>query len=935
VRRSVRPGYDGPEIRTNVLDVTRTYVALDIETTGLDPERDRITEVAAVRFCPERGPLDTFSTLVRPDRPIPYFIEQLTGITNDAVAAAPSLSEVADDLVRFVGQGPVVGQNVGFDLGYLRREGVYLAAPAVDTAELSRLLMPDRQPRGLLGLASALEVEAGEHHRALPDAHTAAAVFSALRRKADALDPALRLQLARLVGMHDMALAECIAGEGWRSIPAGERAVPGVRPAPTFVPLVRAEPQQPVHRQEVTYAFRAAEGVIEGFEHRAEQVRMAETVAGALSDGGHWLVEAGTGVGKSLAYLLPAALFALRNGERVVVSTNTINLQEQLLTKDVPALRRILRAAGVIADDADLRVSVLKGRGNYLCLRRWVASYGANLGDPDFARLGAAMLLWLPQTETGDRSELSLGQQEWVTWQRFSAQDSDCLARPNAYTKDGTCFLQRARRAAESAHIVIVNHALLLADIAASGSALPPFDHLVVDEAHNLEEQATQQFGGSVSRRAVSEALDGIHRRAGRDEREGGVVSLLKALPEGASRYAGEALEEAVVAALPTVAPPFEALAKLLPPGPDDDRLLVSRAVRAREQWTEVELAWEKLDRALRRVREAADHASRTVSSTALVEEPDVLAGEIESAARKVEDLRRLLGDLVAEQGDDLIVWAGRERDGTGSLNSAPLDVGPTLWENLLSKKRTVVATSATLAAAGSMDFAARRLGFERPETLQLGSPFDYERSTLLAALTDVPEPNQQGWEQAVARTVVELVSASQGRALVLFTSHAALRRVAGLVRPHLEEAGIVLLAQGVDGPPRQLTENLMANPRTAIFGTSSFWEGVDVRGDALSLLVLTRLPFAVPSDPVHRARSEQYENAFAQYSLPWAILRFRQGFGRLIRHRDDRGIVAVLDRRIYERQYGTEFVRALPRCTRLKADTATVAARVREWLAR
>ncbi len=914
--------------------MSRTYIALDIETTGLDPEQDRITEIGAVRFTEDGEVLDTFETLVNPGREIPNFIETLTGISNEAVRDARPLSAVAGELVRFAGGDPLVGQNIGFDLGHLRREGVTFASAAIDTAQMSRLLMPARQPRGLMELAESLGVPAEVHHRALGDARTAAAIFVALRRRAGQLPDVQRLQLARLVSLHEPTLADVIAGPEWATIPAGERLLPSVRPATAWPALARVEPKVLVTEGEVSAVIDAGSVALERFEERPQQREMAEAVRRALNDGGHWLIEAGTGVGKSLAYLVPAAIYAIRNGERVVISTNTINLQEQLLTKDIPALRKMLVEAGVIADEGQLRAALLKGRSNYLCLRRWVASYGAGLADPDFARLGASMLLWLPETETGDRSELNLDHNERVTWQRFSAQDTDCLSRPNAYVRDGQCFLQRARKASETAHLIIVNHALLLADIAAGGSALPAYDHLIVDEAHNLEEQATQQFGGSVSRRTLADALEGLHRRPGRDQREGGVAALLKSFPEGAASMAGRSIETAAGRAASLLSPCFEALAKHLSKRGEDDRLHITRAVRARPAWSEVEQAWSDLDVALGEVKAAAEHASNVIEETAIVEEPDALAGEIDSAARKVEEQRFLLAELVSNPGDETIVWAGRERDGSASLNSAPLDVGPTLWENLFSKRRTVIATSATLSAAGTMDFASRRLGLERPETLQLGSPFDYESSTLLAAFTDVPEPNDASYGGAVAMAVSHLVRASNGRALALFTSHAALRETAGLVRQELEDVGINLLVQGVDGTPRQLTEDLIANPRSVILGTSSFWEGVDVRGEALSMLIIARLPFAVPTDPVHRARSEQYDDPFGSYSLPAAILRFRQGFGRLIRDRSDRGVVAVLDRRIHEKRYGDQFVEALPVCTMVRADTETVAERAREWLA-
>ncbi|MBI2764616.1 MAG: 3'-5' exoribonuclease [Chloroflexi bacterium] len=913
--------------------MTRTFVALDLETTGLELD-DRITEVGAVRFDEAGTILATFDQLVNPEREIPRFVEQLTGISNAAVACAPKLAEVAPQLRAFVAGDVIVGQNVRFDVGHLRRAGIDMGAPAVDTTELSRLLMPDRQPRGLMDLAAALGVEAGEHHRALPDARTAADIFVALLRRAREIPRDQRAQLARLIALQDLPLAEIIAGEEWESLPATERSLPTVTPPPEYATLTKREPRQPVLAGEVTRAFNAAAGgAIERFEERPEQREMAEAVRRAMTEGGHWLIEAGTGVGKSLAYLVPAALHAIRNGERVVISTNTIALQEQLLRKDIPALRRTLVASGAIKDESELRASLLKGRANYLCLRRWVASYGAGMADPDFARLAASMLLWLPKTLTGDRGELNFDHNDYVTWQRFSAQDTDCLSRQTSYVREGKCFLQRARKSAESAHILVVNHALLLADVASGGNALPAFDHLVIDEAHNLEDQATKQFGGSVSRRVLADALEGLHRRGGRDQREGGVVTLLKAFPEGAATLAGVPLEQSVARAVSMLPACFEALAAHLPRGGDDDRVLLDRSLRAQPGWTAVELAWTELDKALRDVIGRAGLAMKAVTDHKLVEEPDAIAGEIESASRKVDDLRALLEQLMSTTDDSTITWLGREREGTASVNSAPLDVGPRLWEELFAKRRTVIATSATLSAAGSMDYAARRMGLESPRTLQLGSPYDYEASTLLAALTDVPEPNAPGFNDASAEAIVQLVKASEGRALALFTSHAALRYVASRVRAPLEAEGINVLAQGVDGEPRQLTENLANTPRTLVLGTQSFWEGVDIRGDALSMLIIVKLPFPVPSDPVHRARSEQYDSPFGQYSLPAAILKFRQGFGRLIRDREDRGVVAVLDRRVFEKSYGKQFVSALPPCTRIRATAEVVAERTREWL--
>ncbi|GMV85288.1 MAG: hypothetical protein AMXMBFR80_11440 [Dehalococcoidia bacterium] len=911
--------------------MTRTYVALDLETTGLDPEQDRIIEIGAVRFDESGTELETFRRLVNPGREIPAFIERFTGVTNQMVRGAATIAAAGPEIEAFVGSSQVVGHNIGFDLHYLAREGVRLEVDAIDTAELARYLVPRLRSHGLAEVARELDLETFEHHRALSDARMAAAVFTRLLTRAARLDPAQRSQLARFVGINQPALAAVIAG------PAGEadgaRHIPALSPPPEYPALTPHEPPLPVTPRDIEAGFRAAATILDGFEERPEQREMAEAVRKAFSGGGHYLIEAGTGVGKSLAYLLPAAIDAVRNGRRVVVSTNTIALQEQLLAKDIPALRRILVQAGFIADEQELRASLLKGRSNYLCLQRWIANYASGLGDPDFARLGSAMLLWLPETETGDRSELNLAPGEWSVWQRFSAQDADCLARQNRYVREGNCFLLRARKAAESAHILVVNHALLLADLAAGGSAIPEFDHLVIDEAHNLEDAATNQFGASLSLRRMLEALEGIHRRGSREQREGGVVTLLRALPQEAFGLLAKSLEEAVARCHERAGPYFAALGRLTPAG-EDDRQLLTPALRHGDRWEAVEEAWDALLRSIRDVEARGATAAKAVAEAA-VESADVLAAEFETALRRVQEVHLLAEQLMGSPGEDTIVWTGRDREGNGTLNSAPIEVGPRLWEELFSRTGTLIATSATLSANGDMSFAAKRLGLEDPETLQLGSPFDYRRATLLAAVEDVPDPAARDYLDAVARAIIELTQASGGRALALFTSNAALRRVAGLVKPELDASGILALAQGVDGSPRQLTEQLRSNPRTLVLGTASFWEGIDIRGDALSLLIIARLPFGVPSDPVFKARSEQYPNPFIDYALPSAILRFRQGFGRLIRDKSDRGVVAVLDRRFWEKQYGKAFLNSLPECTRLKAPAREVGDAVRDWLSR
>ena len=339
--------------------MTSTYVALDLETTGLDPDRDRIIEVGAVRFDPDGHELDTLSYVVNPGREVPAFIERFTGVTNEMTARAPKLASIRPEIERFVGDSVVVGHNIGFDLHYLGREGVRMTPKAVDTAGLARYLLPTLQGHGLMEVAGALGIVAADHHRALNDARTAAAVFVGLLRSAEALPESQRFQLARFVAMHEPLLAQVIAGEEWDRRSGGSH-IPVLRPAPERPVLEPREPRIPVQAADLRRAFESAPAGFERFEQRPQQLEMAEAVRSAFHRGGHWLIEAGTGVGKSLAYLLPAALHAIENGERVVISTNTIALQEQLLSKDIPALRKVLVDAGVIKEPEEFRAALLK-----------------------------------------------------------------------------------------------------------------------------------------------------------------------------------------------------------------------------------------------------------------------------------------------------------------------------------------------------------------------------------------------------------------------------------------------------------------------------------------------------------------------------------------------------------------------------------------------
>ncbi|HZP25557.1 MAG TPA: helicase C-terminal domain-containing protein, partial [Dehalococcoidia bacterium] len=915
------------------------YVSLDLETSGIDPAKDAIIEIGAVKFD-ENGVLEEFQTLVNPCRPLDPFVQELTGICDEDLATAPSLEAVRPALQLFLADLPLVGHNVvAFDVPFLASAGIYTASEVFDTWELAALLLPASGEYSLRALAERYGIENSRPHRALPDAMATLGVFRGLQRQAAAL-PAPVLAAAQ----------RCLAQSRWSARQLlEEAAITGARPPS---PYVRAEELRPLERQAETlpilpeelralFAQTAASQVLPGFEERAEQVRMAQAVARALNDGEQLLVEAGTGTGKSLAYLVPSALYALRNGSRVVVSTNTLNLQQQLLEKDIPALGQMLAAGGI---EGELRSAALKGRRNYLCLRRLHAFEPDAETTEAEARLLARLHIWAAETQTGDRSELRLRSGDQAIWQRLSAEDARCSADNCPYVVDGSCFLVRARRRAEAAHLLVVNHALLLSDVTVEGRLLPAYESLIVDEAHHLEDEATNQLGFRTNERELGDFLEACHHLASsiRGEARRGVAALSPLAPlSGLARSLDEAADRASqhLQQLLVVARQF--LHRHAADASDyDSRLTIASGARSQPDWSEIEIAWDNLDLSLSNLLELLRRLAEALLSpdaTGMFNR-DSLAGETVSLLEDGSDLRKGLSQAIERDDPHQVVWLEEDRERAQlALSSVPLDVAPLLQEGLYAERNAVVMTSATLRTAdpGGSGFAfiRRRLGLEDATELDLGSPFDFQRAALVLLPTDMVEPNWPEYVETLARSLQDLTLASEGRALCLFTSNATLRAVHRLLQPQLAAAGINVYGQGIDGTPAELVRTLRRNPRSLVLGAASFWEGIDIVGQALSLLVVARLPFSVPTEPVYAARSALFEEPFNQFALPQAALRLKQGFGRLIRSHSDRGVMVVLDGRINSKSYGEYFLRSLPPAQVLRKRLRDLPAETARWL--
>ncbi|MCW5873511.1 MAG: 3'-5' exoribonuclease [Anaerolineales bacterium] len=943
-----------------------SIVALDIETTGIDSQKDAIIEIGAVRFDGNRIEGEWHS-LINPGRRIPPFITQLTGINDNMVRQAPGMREVAEGLAAFVGEAPILGQRISFDLSFLRRHNLFRYNDSIDTYDIASVMMPGAGRYNLGALGQQLNIAHPATHRALDDAKVTQAVYARLYERMLEMPIELLAEIARLAESQawggELAFRYALRQRSGESVPAGSsfgarngESVPAgssfgargpifVRPErPAAGAARRGEPEEPkpVELEEAAALLQpggALASNFENFEHRSQQVEMLRAVGDALSQGHHLLVEAGTGTGKSMAYLLPAALFARQNDTRVVISTNTINLQDQLIYKDIPDLQHAL--------GEPVQAVVLKGRNNYLCPRRLMAIRRRGPESAEELRVLAKVLVWLESTNTGDRGELNLnGAGERAVWSRISAADENCGGETCVVRMGGICPFHRAYQAAEDADLVVVNHALLLADVATGSRVLPEYQYVIVDEAHHIEAATTSALSFRLTQPEVERTLKELGGSrsgqlgrllvVGQQALQPSQRAALETLVEDATDRAFQfqnLLTRVFAAMLQFINEQREAL----PQGDYTHQERIVEGTRTLPAWLQVETAWEDAQLLLQPLLGTIEQIQRGMKELGAqgVEELEDLAGNIGNSYRSLSDLNKQLQALVFEPRPDIVYWVElNPQRQTVVLNAAPLHVGELMEEHIWHKKTSAILTSATLTAAGEFDYIKRRLHAIEAEELALGSPFDYESAAMLYLVDDMPEPAERYAYQAhVERGLIELGKAANGRMLALFTSYEQLRRTSRAIAGPLRQAGIEVYEQGEGASPHALLENFKSSTAAVLLGTRAFWEGVDIPGDALSVVAIVRLPFDVPSDPLVAARSETFESPFYEYQVPEAILRFRQGFGRLIRTQYDRGVVAIFDRRLLTKQYGALFIDSLPPCTLRKGRLADLPRAAAQWL--
>ncbi len=932
------------------------FTAFDLETSGLEFRKGaEIIECGAVRI---RGGdvVERFSELVRPEGPVPKNILQLTGIDEARLRRARSLREVLPDFLEFLGSDVLVGHNVDFDLDFTRhyaeREGLdFREAGSWDTLGLAQMLLPTLANHRLATVALRLGVSLEGAHRACEDAEASGRVLLELRRRALGLPDHLLAELRELcagTGSRQEGWLEGLAADAERAPLESLHACELVPRGDCRAPVYEREgiPGAPPATAEHWFGEQGRLArAIEGFKPRAMQQEMATAVAEGFREGRFQAVEAATGTGKSFAYLLPALLEGRRlraNDLRgVVVSTNTRNLQEQLFHKDLPLLGSAL--------EQEFSAVLLKGRANYICGRRWQSlrrEAPVRLGDAERLKL-LPIVLWLEVTQSGDIEECSAFHHHAnrSLWAQLQSDTRHCrsaacrTSQPRGASRpaEPPCFLSIVRRRAQQAELVVVNHNLLLSDLGVDGAILGDYAHLVLDEAHNLcrtaESQLRREFSLPETARRLASVYDA--RREGR-----GLLRQLR----------NRLLDPALAG---------EQGARLLP-------LLEDLAAALADLQEELETFWQRFNSRQREEHEETIRVQRytlkrrvtrehnpllffheeirtllsrrgglTLVGRPLLENLDELGqGEsafLEEAAElqaQLQGLQEALGELetLVDHGEGEEVAWYEIHPGTMETRFflCPLKVGQTLAAQLYPRLQSLLLTSATLAVDGRFDYLLASTGLADCERetrcITLGTPFDYPRQARVYIPTWLPDPsarNRQDFCSGLAELVAELSSRYEKGTLLLFTSYAFLNATYDELRKRLDTRRIPLLGQGKDGSRSDLLEAFRASGRGILLGTDSFWEGIDVPGEALQLLVMTKLPFEVPNEPMVEARCKAIEaaggNAFMEQSVPEAVIRFRQGFGRLIRHEGDRGIFLLLDQRVIQKRYGSRFTGSLP----------------------
>jgi ATP-dependent DNA helicase DinG len=930
------------------------YVVIDLETTGSSPKRgDKILQFAAVVI--ENGKItEAYSSLLNPQQKIPPFIEELTGINQEMVKDAPIFSEIAQKVVSLLDDAYFVAHNVLFDLSFLQEElidagfeGFY--GPVLDTVELARILLPTADSYKLSDLAQQEGLVHERPHQADSDAYVTAELLQLFINRLLSLPRATLRQLAKLSGGLksdiQMLLEDLLIklSQNLEEVHQDIEFHRGIALKKTVI--------EDLNKEFISYPFPHSERekeellkkVFPAFEQRRGQYRMMESVFQALSDEKHALIEAGTGIGKSLAYLIPGLLVAKQTGKPVIISTFTTQLQQQLVSKEIQFLKKMF--------PFPISISLLKGRSHYLSLAKFTHSLLEEDDNYDTTLSKMQILVWLLETETGDSDELNLSSGGLLYWNKIKNDHNHYLQ--DKYWQEHDYYL-KAKLNAHQADLVITNHALLLTDLVSDQEVLPEYQYVIIDEGHHFEKAAGKHFGQKLDYLSIRLLLGKIGLLESK-QLYFQMESLLKRLKKLDPTMSIPKENEHLMPDLFYCMDEFFRMVVIFTKDKVKSRHSSFNRISFRlkkdengREWTALVTSAERFFFLLKDtqvfIEARMDVIKKTI--TTLSTEEKTLLEELSSVLTEISELRDGLRNLFLSPLEDYVRWVEmdlRSIQNSTSLYIQPVSISDYLYDRFFQQKKSIILTSATLTVKNSFQFIINELGIDPTicRTEIIPSPFEYDRQIKFFVPEDLPEINTVSPEDyviAITEHIISIAEATSGRMLILFTSHDMLKKTYDLIKESELLEDFVLIGQGItSGSRTRLTRNFQRFEKAILLGTSSFWEGVDIPGEDLSCLIIVRLPFSPPDEPLTEAKNEilikKGLNPFSHHSLPEAIIRFKQGFGRLIRTRTDRGVIVVFDRRIVTTRYGKAFLESIPHVPLIKNNIDELVDSITKWL--
>lgn len=929
--------------------MTNKYIVVDLETTGNSYEKgERIIQIAAVKI-ENRKIIETFSTYVNPGVKIPFFIEDLTQINDQMLKDAPSFTEIAYDLKQFLEDGIFVAHNVPFDLGFLYQafEAVGIDCQityAIDTVELAKILLPTSTSFKLMDLSEKLALVHENPHRADSDALATAKMLLFFIDKLEKL-PLVTVESLAKLGVYlksDIAyFLQTIIEKKRRKIEALPADIEVFRGIALKKQVITDKNQQP----EMAYPFseEEKEQFLQSdrttYEHRSGQMEMMDTIYDAFTVQKHALIEAGTGTGKTLAYLVPALFTSLKHKVPVIVSTYTIQMQEQI-ESELNKIKQIV--------PYPFQSTVLKGRSHYLSLFKFEQTLKEQDQLYETNVIKMQILVWLTETETGDIEELNIS--------GGAKRYKDRIKHDGWYiSKEKDPWISRdfyllARKLAHQSEIVITNHAMVLIDIEKEGELLPETPYIIVDEAHNFRKVLSQNGKQKIEFYTIKYLLN----RLGNLDYTSLLLKFSRIVCsiKEQNRTVFKQINETITMFEFELDDLFQLLSQILVQSKNNQshypriRLQVNEQMIQSQQFQSFIMCMERVrDFHSLILQKLEENLMLCKQENAFTDEQYIIIEEVNSFVNDFSRLGEQFRTFI-KYYDELYIWL------EGDHRTLPQSVGiffeqteqdQKLANHFLANKKSVVFTSATLTVNQSFEYFMQELSLYKGELIlkQIASPFDYKNRVKLLIPNDLPDikqTNQQDFVAAIAGHIVGIAEATDGRMLVLFTSYEMLRQTYELIKESEELSEFMLMAQGItNGSRERLKKSFQQFNKAILFGTDSFWEGVDIPGKDLSCLVMVRLPFTAPDDPISAAKLEKIrkegKNTFSTFSLPEAVIRFRQGFGRLIRRETDKGVVVVLDRRIDTTTYGKVFLQSLPKVTIERGHLNQIISSIESWL--